>query len=490
MKRRILALVLALVLLAGASPGVLAAGEPTYYVALGDELSLEGPAGEASFPQRVAQERDWELSNLARVGMTSQDLLDLLENDPETIQRVKQADVISLTIGHNDLWNAAWEPLGELCQGPVGSIQDLETALAARLLPDGPDAPEEVLTRLAGFCGELDSSALRTPLNRALNQFSETCGQIMDLLEQYNPQAQVLAVVSFNPYSMLEEYASSELYFAQITGQWSDLLASSVRRSLRNRENGSLVDCVNVPGGAVIPLENLLEAQTVDLEKLESVLDLVPLPGEEGLQIMAEDVIGAWKSALLQQQGASPVKDLPFYDVLPEDPDYGAVQLVYSAGLMQGVSPVWFDRSGTLTRAMVVTILYRMEESPEVNWTGAFADVPEESWYAAAVQWAFDHGIAEGQGGGLFAPDAPVTGQELAAFLYRYAELSRLDVSYDPGVLDQIQVLVELQTLDTWAVNYVAWALGGGMLDLQVVRPNEPATRADAARFVAALLAG
>ena len=492
MKRRILALALALVLLVGVSPGAWAAGEPTYYVALGDELSLQGPEGEASFPQRVALERGWELRDLARSGLTSQGLLDQLQTDPETIQSVKLADVITVTIGRNDLWDAAWEPLGNLCQadGPLASTGDLEDALADWLLPEGPDAPAQVLTRLTLLSEDLESSVLRTPLNRALNQFSDTWPQVMDLLEQYNPQAQVLAVVSYNPYSTLEAYESSEIYFSQTTGQWSDLLASAIRRSFRGLDHCVLVDCVDVRGAASVPLENLLETQIVDRDLLESVLDLTTLPGEEGLQAMAEAVIGAWKSAQLQQQGASPMVELPFYDVVPGEADYGAVQLVYSAGLMQGVSPYWFDLTGTLTRAMVVTILYRMEDAPEVEWTGAFSDVPAESWYASAVQWAYDHGIAEGQGGGLFAPDAQVTGQELAAFVYRYAELSRLDTSYDEAVLDQIQALVELQTLDTWAVNYVAWALAGGMLDLRVVRPNEPATRADAARFVAALLAG
>ena len=123
----------------------------------------------------------------------------------------------------------------------------------------------------------------------------------------------------------------------------------------------------------------------------------------------------------------SPV--FPFTDVEPAYAD--AVGYVYENGIMNGVSETLFDPRGTLTRGMVVTILYRLEGSPDAEYKGTFSDVPDGTWYADGVEWAAENGIVNGCGGGKFGPDDEVTREQLAAILYRYAQAKGVDVGID-----------------------------------------------------------
>ena len=98
---------------------------------------------------------------------------------------------------------------------------------------------------------------------------------------------------------------------------------------------------------------------------------------------------------------------------------------------MNGISDKLFDPYGTLTRGMVVTILYRIEGSPDVEYNGTFTDVPDGEWFTDGVEWAASKGIVNGYGNGKFGPTDEVTREQLAAILYRYAGFKGYDVSID-----------------------------------------------------------
>ena len=91
--------------------------------------------------------------------------------------------------------------------------------------------------------------------------------------------------------------------------------------------------------------------------------------------------------------------------------------------VMDGVSATEFNSGGTMTRAMLVTILWRLEGEPVVNYLMPFADVAEGAWYAEAVRWAASEGVVEGVSDTAFAPDDTVTREQLAAILARFMEL-------------------------------------------------------------------
>jgi hypothetical protein len=127
-------------------------------------------------------------------------------------------------------------------------------------------------------------------------------------------------------------------------------------------------------------------------------------------------------------QGDSGSWRSPFEDVKEGDWFYGDVRFAYERGLLSGVAADRFDPGGLLSRAMAVTILHRMEGSP-VAAPADFSDVPADQWYSAPVAWASANGVAGGYGDGRFGANDPVTREQLAAILYRYARMKGYDVS-------------------------------------------------------------
>lgn len=112
---------------------------------------------------------------------------------------------------------------------------------------------------------------------------------------------------------------------------------------------------------------------------------------------------------------------LPFIDVDGHWAlDY--IRYAYENDLMSGTGDAAFTPDGTLTRAMLATILYGMEDGPAVTAANAFTDVPDGAWYTDAVLWANENGIVSGYGGGKFGPQDPVTREQMTAMLYRYAQ--------------------------------------------------------------------
>ena len=112
--------------------------------------------------------------------------------------------------------------------------------------------------------------------------------------------------------------------------------------------------------------------------------------------------------------------DFPFTDVKTGDWFNTVVHQMFGSGLMTGVSDASFAPNGTASRAMLVTMLWRMENEPEGGNAGAFADVSADAWYSKAVGWAAAKEIVSGVSAASFAPDAPVTREQLVTILYRW----------------------------------------------------------------------
>ncbi|MDE7219342.1 MAG: S-layer homology domain-containing protein, partial [Oscillospiraceae bacterium] len=174
-----------------------------------------------------------------------------------------------------------------------------------------------------------------------------------------------------------------------------------------------------------------------------------------------------------------PLADLPFVDVLPSDWFYEAVLYVYNRGLMNGVSDTEFDPYGTLNRAMVVTILYRLEGEPETALS-SFKDVEEGKWYTKAIGWGAANGVVEGYDADRFGPMDPVTREQLAAILFRYASYKGYDVT---GRAD-LTVYTDAAAIHEYAVEAMHWAVDLGAptpVSETALAPRENATRAQVA---------
>lgn len=155
------------------------------------------------------------------------------------------------------------------------------------------------------------------------------------------------------------------------------------------------------------------------------------------------------------------------------------VDFVVRNGIMQGVGDDLFQPNGTLTRAQLVTTLYRMAEEPEVEGSSAFADVDMEQYYGKAVVWAADNGIAKGVSATAFAPHAPVTREQMVTFLYRYAQYAGEDVtgSYD------LTEFGDQKDIQGYAREPMMWAVDQGLVIGMdgLLNPRGNATRAQIA---------
>ncbi len=184
---------------------------------------------------------------------------------------------------------------------------------------------------------------------------------------------------------------------------------------------------------------------------------------------------------------SKPTAPMPFTDVSLGDWFYDDVKYVYENGLMNGTSDSKFSPYSTLTRAMVVTVLYRIEGEPATRYNGAFSDVANYEWYTDAVEWAAKNEIVTGYTTGKFGPNDSVTREQLAAILYRYAQLK----GYDVAGSDSLSGCTDSATVSAYAVSAVKWAVDGDMLLTAngKLRPREAANRAEVAAAMASFYA-
>lgn len=181
-----------------------------------------------------------------------------------------------------------------------------------------------------------------------------------------------------------------------------------------------------------------------------------------------------------------PVWVNPFTDVGESDWFYESVAFVVQKGLFSGTSHSTFGPEGDMTRAMLVTVLYRLAGEPG-GGTNSFSDVPDRSWYADAVAWASGQGIVKGCGSGEFRPADPITREQLAVILYNYARSRGYSVS---GFSDAPQ-FADGSKVSAWAAEAMKWAAGTGLITGKgsgILDPQGTAARAQVAavlqRFV------
>lgn len=171
--------------------------------------------------------------------------------------------------------------------------------------------------------------------------------------------------------------------------------------------------------------------------------------------------------------------DLPFSDVRSSDWFYDPVCYAYETGIMTGTSATTFAPNLTTTRGMIVAILHRLEGSPSVGSAG-FKDVKTGDWYADAVNWAAANGVVNGMGNGLFAPNAAITREQLAAIIRNYAAYKGEDVSTSASLANYS----DAASVSTWAEESMQWAVGENFISgvtKDTLAPQAHATRAQVA---------
>ena len=173
---------------------------------------------------------------------------------------------------------------------------------------------------------------------------------------------------------------------------------------------------------------------------------------------------------------------LPFTDVSTSDWFYSDVMFVYENGLFSGTDSRSFSPNASMTRAMLVTVLYRLEGEPAGTGSSSFSDVRSGSYYEKAVAWAAANGIVTGTGSTSFSPDAKVTREQLAAILYRYAQYKKLDT--DAGA--KLDSFFDAGNVSGYASEALSWAVSEGLINGASGRlmPKGDATRAQVAAIL------
>lgn len=175
-----------------------------------------------------------------------------------------------------------------------------------------------------------------------------------------------------------------------------------------------------------------------------------------------------------------------FADVPAELWCYDAVMAAVERGWFQGTGDGRFDPDAPMTRGMLVTVLYRMADSPAVETAAEFSDVAADRYCAAAVAWAAELGIVEGYDDGTFRPDAPMTRQQMAAVLARYAESK----GWDTGKQVSLDGFTDGDRVGAWARPAMEWAVAEGVFQGGtdgVLRPEGTLTRAHSAALLVRL---
>lgn len=172
------------------------------------------------------------------------------------------------------------------------------------------------------------------------------------------------------------------------------------------------------------------------------------------------------------------VEDTGFSDVAADAWYADAVEYVRDNGLMSGTSDTTFSPDGTMTRAMLATTLYRVAGSPAVSGTDAFTDTQEGAWYSDAVLWASQEGVISGYGSGLFGTNDPVSREQIAAVLWRYAGSPAAEAGQD---------FADESAIASYAAGAVDWARANGVMngmDGNRFAPKSSATRAQVATIL------
>ena len=184
--------------------------------------------------------------------------------------------------------------------------------------------------------------------------------------------------------------------------------------------------------------------------------------------------------------GVTAIARFPFTDVPAGSWYYGAAAYAYNNGLFAGTTATTFAPDMTMTRAMLVSVLWRLAGEPAPKGTNTFDDVPNGAWYTDAVTWAAENGVVAGIGNGRFDPDGSVTREQTAVILFNYAQSK----GYDVSARADLSVFPDAGSVSGWAQDALAWANASGLISgavrgtQTILDPQGSASRAQVAMIL------
>ena len=213
----------------------------------------------------------------------------------------------------------------------------------------------------------------------------------------------------------------------------------------------------------------------------------VAVTGKDGKYVFTMPASAVTVTGSFKAETPAPVA-LPFTDVKSGNWFYDAVKYAYAQGLMTGTSATTFAPNGTMNRAMIVTVLYRLEKSPAVTGASKFTDVPAGQWYSDAVAWAAANKIVNGYDETTFGPMNAVTREQMAAILFRYEQVKGLE---NVTLEENLTRFPDQNKISAYAIPALQWAVGQKIINGNAdgtLDPTGTATRAQVAQIFTNLL--
>lgn len=284
------------------------------------------------------------------------------------------------------------------------------------------------------------------------------------------------ATLSVEQLTSGDEYDTAAKAMSGVTGSWSLYSITA------------LVDGKSTAPGGSVTLSIPCTADGLTVYRISSSGAKTVLKGQikDGYYVLSTSSLGLFAIVGDLGQAAS---QLPFADVAADAWYYDAVRYVTEKGLFSGTSATAFSPDLELSRSMLVTVLYRLEGSPQVTQSGQFSDLEADSWYEDAVLWASANQLVTGYGNGSFGPNDVITREQLALILYRYAQWKEQDVSADAD----LSAYADRDDVSDFALDGMSWAVKTGLISgtsASSLSPKATATRSQVAVILMRYLEG
>ena len=415
-----------------------------------------------------------------------------LASRQQYVDSVKEADLITINIGSNDLMlKVMHNALTKVHSG------DSDSSITARLKALLAAHGGSIGAAFAEMMSTLESlGKLPQVMTAALSTFAESeiafrqnWEVILSTIHKLNPDATVLALGLYNPFRdiQLSESASFLKLGRLIDPVIADMNLYISTLSLQHW-NYKYVD---ITGTEVFGFPALSELSS-GTDGLYIMMLVGTHPNEAGHAYIADQIFKALPERTADDpqptteptnEPTEPVKEFPFKDVKGDAWYYPDVYYVWDQGLMNGKDAQTFDPNGTTTRAEFATVLYRLAGSPKVTEAQKkacpFTDLTAD-WYQDAVVWAYSAKVVKGVSDTAFAPSAKVTREQMVTMLYRY--------DGEKTAAGDLSRIADADAISNYAKPAVAWAVVSGIVNGYpdgTFRPKNNTTRAQMAAIIA-----
>ena len=374
--------------------------------ALGAELRQFGWGGFRSHEIRHMIDPDYQITDWSYadncVGFVHEE--DLAAKQDEYIKGVEDAELISVNIGSNDMFGDALGKVFNVLYAEPDTNEALD-AIKERLNESGNIGAAFIETiEFAQSIGKLNEvlTVAVEAFHESYEVFKENFDAIVKSIYSRNPDVTLVIVGMFNPLKTLTINEGDLIKVGKAAEPLVAMMNNYMKNLCKYADTYIYVDVTDVE----------LHDIALKQDDFWSAYLAAVHPTDEGHEYITQQILDA-----LHER-----EPLPFTDV-PEDAwYYEELYYVYAHGIMKGTTQTTFSPDATSTRAQVVTVLYRLAGSPDVSGLAEpFKDVPDDYWCRDAIIWGYNEGVIKGFTQTRFAPAEEVTRAQLVTMLYRYA---------------------------------------------------------------------